>query len=68
VRPLEDWLRETVVPAYDALKADLSRAVSATHVHSALSKAHQKALAKKRSCPIPSSLHRRQKSTPVRSN
>ena len=46
-RAVEDWLRETVAPAYDALKADPSRAVSATHVRSALSNAHKKALAKK---------------------
>lgn len=46
-RAVEDWLRETVAPAYDALKADPSRAVSATYVRSALSNAHKKALAKK---------------------
>ncbi|HZY62636.1 MAG TPA: type II toxin-antitoxin system ParD family antitoxin [Edaphobacter sp.] len=47
-RAVEDWLREAVVPAYDALKADPSRAVSAGHVRSALSNAHKKTLAKKR--------------------
>lgn len=47
-RAVEDWLRETVAPAYDALKAGQSRAVSAEHVRSALSNAHKKALAKKR--------------------
>ncbi len=46
-RAVEDWLRETVAPAYDALKADPSRAVSVSHVRSALSTAHKKALAKK---------------------
>ncbi len=46
-RAVEDWLRETVVPAYDALKADPSRAVSAQHVRSALSNSHKNALAKK---------------------
>jgi len=46
-RAVEDWLRERVVPAYDALKADPSRGVSAAQVRSALSTAHKKALAKK---------------------
>lgn len=46
-RAVEDWLRETLAPAYDALKADPSRAVSAGHVRSALSNARKKALAKK---------------------
>ena len=47
-RAVEDWLREKVAPAYDALKADSSRAVSAKHVRAALSNEHRKALAKKR--------------------
>lgn len=47
-RAVEDWLRETVAPAYDALKANPSRAVSAKHVRSALSKQHRKALTKKK--------------------
>lgn len=46
-RAVEDWLRETAAPAYDALQADPSRAVSAKHVRSALSNAHKKALAKR---------------------
>jgi antitoxin ParD1/3/4 len=46
-RAIEDWLRETVAPAYDALKANPARGVSASHVRSALSAAHKKALAKK---------------------
>jgi putative addiction module CopG family antidote len=46
-RAVEDWLRKTVAPAYDALQADPSRAVSAGRVRSALSNAHKKALAKK---------------------
>jgi putative addiction module CopG family antidote len=45
-RAVEDWLRETVAPAYDALQADPSRAVSVSHVRSALSNAHKKSLAK----------------------
>jgi len=47
-RAVEDWLRETVAPAYDALQADPSRAVPASQVRSALSNAHTKALSKKR--------------------
>jgi antitoxin ParD1/3/4 len=47
-RAVEDWLRETAAPAYDAVKAEPSRAVSAEHVRSALSKKHRKALAKKK--------------------
>lgn len=46
-RAVEEWLRGTVAPAYDALRADPSRGVSPAHVRSALSKAHKKALAKK---------------------
>jgi antitoxin ParD1/3/4 len=46
-RAVEEWLRETVAPAYDALKADPSRAISAGHVRFVLSNAHKKALAKK---------------------
>jgi antitoxin ParD1/3/4 len=47
-RAVEEWLRERVAPAYDALKADPSRAISAKHVRSALSNEHRKALARKR--------------------
>ncbi|MGC1870340.1 MAG: type II toxin-antitoxin system ParD family antitoxin [Acidobacteriaceae bacterium] len=47
-RAVEDWLRETVAPAYDALQADPSRALSASHVRSALSNARTRALSKKR--------------------
>lgn len=43
-RAREDWLLATVAPAYDALKANPSRAVSAEHVRSALSNEHKKAL------------------------
>jgi antitoxin ParD1/3/4 len=45
---VEDWLREKVAPAYDALKANPSRAVSAEHVRAALSTEHRKTVAKKR--------------------
>jgi antitoxin ParD1/3/4 len=47
-RAVEDWLREKVAPAYDALKADPSRTVSVDQVRTALSSAHKKATAKKR--------------------
>ncbi len=45
-RAVEDWLRDTVALAYDALQADPSPTVSASHVRSALSNAHKKALTK----------------------
>ena len=35
-RVIETWLREEVAPAYDALKADPSRAISASDVRAAL--------------------------------
>lgn len=35
-RAVESWLHQTVGPAYDALKADPSRAVSANHVRQRL--------------------------------
>jgi len=47
-RAVEDWLRETVAPAYDGLQADPSRAVPASHVRSALSNARTRELSKKR--------------------
>jgi putative addiction module CopG family antidote len=47
-RAVEDWLREKVAPAYDALKADPSRAVSVDQVRAALSAQHRKATAKSR--------------------
>jgi antitoxin ParD1/3/4 len=46
-RAVERWLREQVAPAYDALKADQSRVVSADDVRATLSAEHKKA-AKKR--------------------
>ena len=47
-RALEEWLRKTVAPAYDALKADPSRARSAKQVRAALAAEHEKARAGKR--------------------
>jgi antitoxin ParD1/3/4 len=47
-RAVEDWLRDKVALAYDALKADPTRAVSVDHVRAALSAEHRKAAAKKR--------------------
>ncbi len=48
-RAMEDWLREKVAPAYDALKADPSRGVSVEHVRGTLSAQYRKSAAKKRS-------------------
>lgn len=46
-RAVETWLREQVAPAYDALKANPSRAVSAKHVRARLATEHKKALAQR---------------------
>ena len=46
-RAVEDWLREKVAPAYDALKANPSRGVSAKHVRARLSAEHKKMTAKR---------------------
>jgi hypothetical protein len=40
-RAVEDWLRHQVGPAYDALKADPSRAVTANQVLARLSAEHK---------------------------
>ncbi len=44
-RAVESWLRDQVAPAYDALQADASRAVSVADVRAALAVAHKKASA-----------------------
>lgn len=41
-RAVEIWLREEVVPAYQALKADPSRGLSADEVRTNLARAHKK--------------------------
>ena len=46
-RAVEGWLREQVAPAYDALKADPSRAVSVDHVRATLSAERRKATTKR---------------------
>jgi len=46
-RAVERWLSDQVAPAYDALKADPSRAVAAVQVRARLSAEHKKASAKK---------------------
>jgi putative addiction module CopG family antidote len=46
-RAVENWLRDEVAPAYDALKADPSRAVTAKRIRARLAAEHQKASAKK---------------------
>jgi putative addiction module CopG family antidote len=43
-RALENWLKEQVAPAYDAMKANPSRAVSAEHVRASLAAARKSAL------------------------
>ena len=46
-RAVENWLQEQVGPAYDALKKDPSRAVSAGDVRAALAAEHEKAKSKR---------------------
>ena len=41
-RAVEHWLHEQVAPAYDALKADPSRAVTVKQVRARLSAEHKK--------------------------
>jgi putative addiction module CopG family antidote len=41
-RAVEGWLRDQVGPAYDALKADPSRAISADQVRARLAAEHTK--------------------------
>ncbi len=43
-RALDAWLRDQVAPAYDAMKADPSRAVPAAKVRAALAAAHKSSL------------------------
>jgi putative addiction module CopG family antidote len=43
-RALEAWLRDEVAAAYDAMKADPSRARSAAQVRASLAAAHKSAL------------------------
>lgn len=43
-RALDHWLREQVAPAYDAMKANPSRAVSAAKVRASLTAAHKTSL------------------------
>jgi putative addiction module CopG family antidote len=41
-RAMEHWLHEQVAPAYDALKADPTRAVAGTRVRARLAAEHKK--------------------------
>ena len=43
-RALDTWLRDQVAPAYDAMKADPSRAVSAKKVRATLATARKSSL------------------------
>ncbi len=45
-RAVESWLREQVAPAYDALNADPSRAVTVDKVRASLAAEHKKFTAK----------------------
>jgi antitoxin ParD1/3/4 len=45
-RAVESWLHEQVGPAYDALKADPSRALTIDDVRASLAAEHKAALAK----------------------
>ena len=45
-RPVEDWLRDNVAAAYDALMADPSRSVAVVRVNARLAAAHTKTSAK----------------------
>jgi antitoxin ParD1/3/4 len=47
-RVMEHWLRAQVVPAYDALKAHPSRAVSVGNVRKTLARAHKRAIKARR--------------------
>ncbi len=44
---IDSWLQKQVAPAYDALKADPSRAVTANDVRAALASEHRRAPAKR---------------------
>jgi antitoxin ParD1/3/4 len=46
-RAVERWLRDQVAPAYDALKADPSRAVSAAQVRARIAAEHKRSKTKK---------------------
>jgi putative addiction module CopG family antidote len=45
-RAMEHWLQNQVAPAYDALKADPSRAVSIADVRAKLARVHKAAITK----------------------
>lgn len=46
-RAVERWLRDQVAPAYDALKADPSRAVTPAQVRARLAVEHKRSRSKK---------------------
>ena len=45
-RAMENWLQNQVGPAYDALRADLTRAVTSDQLRKGLAAEHRKATAK----------------------
>jgi len=61
-RAVENWLHEQVGPAYDALKADPTRAVSIDDVRARLAAEHKAAVSKTKWL-TPSSFRRRQQQT-----
>lgn len=46
-RAMENWLRQEVATAYDALKADPARAVTVDQVRATLAAAHKKTTSRK---------------------
>lgn len=50
-RVVEQWLHSQVVPSYDAIRADPSRAVPVSKVRTALTNAHRRAKKKKKKTP-----------------
>jgi antitoxin ParD1/3/4 len=46
-RAVDKWLLEQVVPAYDALKADSSRAMAVEKIRARLAEEHKAAIVKK---------------------
>lgn len=48
---IDDWLRATVAPAYDALKADPARAITIIQLRARLAAEQEKALAEQATPP-----------------
>ena len=50
---IDNWLRATVAPAYDALKADPARAITIIQLRARLAAEHEKAMAEQATPPSP---------------